>query len=445
MNSGASTTHLLPVDVDSAAPRRHAGTLARSEDPFGSGLPLVKASTTVRVADRVAEVSMSQTFVNSHADPIEAVYVFPLPGGCSVSSFEMTVRGRSIRAVPAEREQAKHGYQEALDQGHTAAILEQERDDIFTVSVGNLPAGEEAAVTLVYAERMPLFHDGWTELRVPLVVAPRYIPGAPLDGASVGDGTEPDTDQVRDASRITPPRLVPGFDPETSLRLKVEVYAAVSGLVCSQHAVQQSFAGDRVEIELSRTDELLDRDFVLRWRPVVEGITPSLVYATGDDGEFYGLLTMMAVPPKDARAESRAVVFVLDRSGSMQGEKIVSAARACDLLLKTLGPADRFGMVAFDNGMEWFEVDGGQPQLVTADEDGLGRASRWLRNVRASGGTEAAPALAAAFNLLSQRRGEPGETLAIVFITDGAVGNEDAIVGQVQRTDPAIRLFAVGV
>ena len=358
----------------------------------------------------------------------------------------MTSGGQTICAVLAEREEARDDYQQALERGESAAILEQERDDVFTVSVGNLPAGEEATIRLVYSERLPFFEDGCTELRVPLVVAPRYIPGSPLDGASVGDGTEPDTDEVPDASRITPPRLVPGFDPEISLRLEIELCGTVSELDCSQHAVRQFLDGGRTKIELSRTDELLDRDFVLRWRLVEDGLTPSLAYYRGNNGEVYGLLSIMATRGSDAsEAEPRDVVFVVDRSGSMGGAKMASATRACECLLKTLGPADRFGILAFDDRMEWFQGDLTGPQLMMADEDGLGRADRWLRGIEARGGTEASPALAAALDLLEQPQQGSSRTLAIVFITDGAVGNEGAVLERVQRANRAIRLFAVGV
>jgi Ca-activated chloride channel family protein len=100
-----------------------------------------------------------------------------------------------------------------------AAILEQERDDVFTAQVGNIMPGEEITVTIVYSERLTYFASGHTEIRLPLVVAPRYVAGVPLDRESVGDGVELDTDKVSDASRITPPRLAPGFDPKVSLCL----------------------------------------------------------------------------------------------------------------------------------------------------------------------------------------------------------------------------------
>jgi Ca-activated chloride channel family protein len=448
MNAHPDATALPAMDFDGAAgPRRQLGWLeVISKSDVRDALPLTQVQVAARVADRVAEVSVRQTFVNNHDAPVEVIYIFPLSGGCSVSDFEMTSSGRTITGVLADREEARRNYQQALEKCESTALLEQERDDVFTVSVGNLAAGAEMTIRLVYSERLPFFEDGGTELRVPLVVAPRYTPGLPLEGGSVGDGTEPDTDQVRDASRITPPRLAPGFDPGTSLRLEVDLLGAVAELACSQHAVRQFLAAGSAKIQLSRTDELLDRDFVLRWRLANDELTPSLVYYRHDNGEVYGLLSVLA--PRGSRTsegQSRDVVFVLDRSGSMGGPKMTSAARACECLLRTLGPSDRFGIVACANRLEWFEKAATGPQLMVADEDGLGRGVRWLRGIEASGGTELAPALAASVDLMEQRPGGPARASVIVLITDGAVANERDVLEQAQRADRAIRLFTVGV
>src|SRR4029077_4315717 len=105
----------------------------------------------------------------------------PLSGSGAVSRFELEVSGKKLLGIVEERGEARRQYQVAIQEGRKAALLEQERDDVFTVKVGNLPPRERATVRLVYSERLPAFDDGETELRVPLVVAPRYIPGAELE------------------------------------------------------------------------------------------------------------------------------------------------------------------------------------------------------------------------------------------------------------------------
>jgi len=447
MPANTAILPLIDADLPATRGRRRLGQLLVAEkgDARQRALPLSGVDIRARVADRVAEVTVQQRFLNDHDDPIEAIYVFPLAGGCAVADFEFTVAGRTIKGVLAEREQAREQYAQALAEGKRAAMLEQERSDVFTISVGNLPPGEQAAVRIAYSERLPFFEDGHTELRLPLVVAPRYIPGQPLDGASAGDGTESDTDQVPDASRITPPRLAPGFDPETALTVEVELLGGVAAdLACSQHAVSQRSQADPAStlVSLSRDDERLDRDFVLRWRLAHDDVSPSLVYGTHDDGRAYGLLSIAA--PRTGRdvGAARDVVFVLDRSGSMSGPKIASAARACVHLLRTLGPGDRYTIVAFDNLIEWFE---GARRLVAADEDALARGERWLRSVDARGGTEVDAALADALALLDARSDATGRQGAVVLVTDGQVGNEGAVLKRLRLTRGAVRLFVVGV
>ena len=155
------------------------------------------------------------------AEPLEATYIFPLPDRAAVTRFRMEVGGRVIEGVLKERAAARRDYDEAIKTGHRAAITEEERAGVFTLRVGNIMPGEEATVRLTLAGPLP-YSDGEVTFRFPLVVAPRYIPGMPLPGASVGSGVAPDSDAVPDASRITPPVLLPGFPNPVRLSLSVD-------------------------------------------------------------------------------------------------------------------------------------------------------------------------------------------------------------------------------
>src|SRR5207248_9828978 len=99
---------------------------------------------------------------------------------------------RVVRGKIEERGEARKQYAEALQQGKRAALLEQERDDVFTVQVGNITPGDAIVVRLTYSERLPFFEDGRTELRLPLVVAPRYVGGEELPREQAGHGVVPD-------------------------------------------------------------------------------------------------------------------------------------------------------------------------------------------------------------------------------------------------------------
>src|SRR4051812_48384608 len=182
-------TLAIPM-VDVPAGHRQLGSLkATGKAP----LPLEAVSVRARVIDRVAEVMVEQKFHNPFTEVIEAVYVFPLAGGCAVSAFEMQIGARVLKAKIEERGEARRQYAEALEQGKRAALLEQERDDVFTIQAGNIRPGDSVTVRLTYSERLSFFEDGRTELRLPLVVAPRYVGGEELPREQAGHGVEPDT------------------------------------------------------------------------------------------------------------------------------------------------------------------------------------------------------------------------------------------------------------
>jgi len=418
------------VDIPSGATR-----LLGSLSTKGQPLPLQRVDLRARVIDRVAEVTVEQKFGNPFSDPIEAVYVFPLAGGSAVSRFEMQIGQRVVRGRIEERGQARREYAEALDQGKRAALLEQERDDVFTVQVGNVMPGDEVSVRLTYSERLPFFEDGRTELRLPLVVAPRYVAGEELPRAQAGHGVVRDTASVADASRISPPRLAKGFDPKVSLAMEVELFGGFSDLACSQHAVRTSSGPESARVSLSREREPLDRDFVLRWRLAGEQVKSQVLVHGG-----FALLSVLPPARDGFLGAARDVVFVVDRSGSMQGPKMASASRACALLLRTLGPRDRFAVLAFDEVVEW--MPGG---LQQADEGALERGEKWLRRIDARGGTELDSAMAEALQQIRLGTEGGGRVPVVVLLTDGQVGDESSVLKRLQAELGGTRVFAVGV
>ena len=418
------------VDIPAGGARR-LGSLKAREQP----LPLESVQIRARVADRVAEVTIEQKFGNPFTDTIEAVYVFPLAGGSAVSRFELQIGKRIVRGHVEERAEARRQYAEALDQGKRAALLEQERDDVFTLQVGNVTPGDAVTVRLTYSERLSFFEDGRTELRLPAVVAPRYVGGQELPREPVGHGVVQDSTTVPDASRITPPRLVPGFDPKVSLAIEVELFGDIPDLACSQHAVSTSSTPESLRVALSREHEPLDRDFVLRWRIASEQVKSHLLVHDG-----FALLSLVPPARNGFLGAPRDVVFVLDRSGSMQGPKMASAARACALLLRTLAPRDRFMVQAFDDVVEWMAAG-----FQQADEGGIERGESWLRAVFARGGTELDGAMREALQQIRARNEGGGRVPVVVLLTDGQVGDETSVLKRLQAEVGEARVFTVGI
>ena len=153
--------------------------------------------------------------------------------------MRMEAAGHTVVAELKERGQARADYDAAIAAGQRASIAEEERPDVFTMRVGNILPGERVVIRLSLVQPLP-YADGEAEFRFPLVVAPRYVPGAPLPGQPVGTGWAADTDAVPDASRITPPVLLPGFPNPVPLSIEVDVDPAgldLQGVRSSLHAI----------------------------------------------------------------------------------------------------------------------------------------------------------------------------------------------------------------
>ncbi|MFI6477904.1 VIT domain-containing protein [Nonomuraea sp. NPDC050663] len=408
-------------------------TLCRPLEDSGFGalkteqgnLPLESLDVKASVTGLIAGVEVAQGFRNPFDVSLEATYVFPLPDRAAVTGFRMEADDRVIEGVLKERGQARADYAKAVREGRRAALAEEDRPDVFTITVGNIVPGERVTVRLTLSQPLP-YEDGAATFRFPLVVAPRYIPGAPLDGEQAGPGAYPDTDQVPDASRITPPVLLPGFPNPVRLSLSATVDAAgleLTELASSLHVVEQE--GTTVSV---RPGERLDRDFILRL-----GFAASTSLQVDEGGAF----SLTVVPPAVPEGRvPRDVVLLLDRSGSMGGWKMVAARRAAARIVDTLTAADRFAVLAFDSVVEP-AFDG----LREASDRHRFRAVEHLSRVEARGGTELLDPLRQAVSLL----GEPGRERVVVLVTDGQVGNEDHILEQVGGALSAMRVHVVGI
>ncbi|MGV8119517.1 MAG: VIT domain-containing protein [Candidatus Xenobiia bacterium LiM19] len=446
--TGTTAQRIPLLELKGDALCRALGELKVTASTGEVALPLSRVDIKARVAERIAEVTVTEVFQNGYTEHLEAVYIFPVAGGAAVSAFEMQVKDRIIKGIVEERAEARRQYRQAVEEGRRAALLEKERDDVFTVQVGNLPPGEEVTIRLTYSERLPFFEDGTTEIRLPLVVAPRYIPGSPLERDQVGHGVEQDTDVVPDASRITPPRLAEGMDPKAGLAIKVELLpdgtaGGLADLTCSQHATRTSMQNGVVTVELSREDERLNKDFVLRWRIAGSSVATTFLLHRSQEGKAYGMVSI--IPPKREGflGMARDVVFILDRSGSMEGVKMGSAARACSLLLSTLEPRDRFAIQAFDDAVEWFEPSR-QGRFINANEAGIEKGDKYLRTIEARGGTELDRAISDALQVIGRERKAEAMPV-IVVLTDGQVGDEARILKRIQKEIGDVRVFTVGI
>lgn len=447
------STDITPMEIDPAAePDGGLGALTTSR----GNLPLEAVDVRAAITGLSASVDVTQGFRNPFDVPLEATYIFPLPDRAAVTAMRMEAAGHVVEGLLKERAQARADYDQAIAQGQQVAIAEEDRPDAFTMRVGNIAPGEQVTVHLTLAQPLP-YQDGEATFRFPLVVAPRYIPGRPLDGAPAGNGVAADTDAVPDASRISPPVLLPGFPNPVRLALSAEINPAglpLAGIRCSLHATAEEALADGRTIVRLRPGERLDRDFILRMAVAGQDQIATSLVLTQDpgDGEPGGTFSLTLVPPDGpGRPRPRDVVLVLDRSGSMDGWKIIAARRAAARIVDTLTDGDRFAVLCFDNSVE--RVPDASPGLAWATDRNRFRSIEQLARTEARGGTEMLKPLVDARRLLADAA-EPGITgdqltaardRVLVLVTDGQVGNEDQILNTVGRSPGRVRIHVIGI
>ena len=406
-------------------------------------LPLEHTAVFAELTGFVARVDVVQTYHNPAEAPIEAIYTFPLPENAAVDDMRIRIGERIIRAEIRKRAEAKAEYEAAKANGHTAALLEQERPNIFTQSVANIAPGESIEVSISYVQ--PLTHDnGRYEWVFPMVVGPRFIPGNAT--GKHGPGWALDTDEVDDASRITPPILGAGTRSKHDIDVEVIVDPGllIEDIGVPTHDVDATAHADgTMQLRLSPADRIPNRDFVLRYAVPGDGIEATHFAAPDADGPG-GTVSLLVQPPARAEAPApREVVFVVDVSGSMSGAPLAQAKAAMRRALRGLSPDDTFNVYTFSGGTaRAFEA------MHPGNADNIERALRFIENARAGGGTYLANAVDRALSPPV----EAGRDRFVVFLTDGYVGNERAIFGGAEalvaaqkRNKRRARVFAMGI
>ena len=424
----------VPVRIDGVG---HGSLLFTAGDGRTRWAPNQSTDVEIVVRGIVAEARVTQRYSNPGDDWVEGTYVFPLPDRAAVHALHLDVGGRIIEGQIQERARAQRTYRAAKRQGKKASLVEQERPNIFTTSVANIGPGEVVTVSIRYQEILD-YDAGRFELRFPMVVGPRFMPGSPVAEPDRGTGWAHDTDRVPDASRISPRVLHPTEGPVNPVSLRVSVDAGVrlESVACLSHVADIHRRRRSFKVALEGVPA--DRDFVLEWRPERGSEPRAAVFSEELDGSIY-VLVMLMPPADDAVAAvrlPRETVFVIDTSGSMGGTSISQARQALELALDRLRPEDWFNVIAFSSSTRRLFRHSRPALPVHVDE-----ARAWVRRLGADGGTRMMPALETA--LTDDETRTP--LRQVVFITDGCVGNEDALFAAISAQLGRTRLFTVGI
>ena len=398
--------------------------------------PLKHTTVKAEISGFLSRVVVTQNFENPFKEKIEAVYVFPLPQNSAVDDMTMLVGDRVVRGKILPREQAQAVYEAAKASGKVASLLDQERPNIFTQSVANILPGEKIKITISYVETLK-YENGAYEFVFPMVVAPRYVPGAAVSRKRA-NSFAPNTDQVPDAAKITPRPAPQGMRAGHDISLDITLDAGISidsiDSKTHQVAIERASLGS-AKIHLKEQKTIPNKDFILRFDVSGAAIRDAVITHRLDKTGFF---TMILQPPDRVTVEDvmpKELVFVLDTSGSMGGFPIEKAKETIELALANLYPSDTFNLITFSGDTHvLFE------QPVPATPENLRKAQEFLGSRRGSGGTEMMTAIKAALEPSDKQ----DHVRIVCFLTDGLVGNDMAIIDEVKK-HPNARVFAFGI
>ncbi|RKH82031.1 trypsin [Corallococcus sp. AB045] len=391
------------------------------------------------VSGFLASVTVTQVFENPYSAPLEALYVFPLPELAAVDGMEMHLGNRVIQGVIQTREQARDTYERAKAEGKTAALLDQERPNIFTQSVANILPGETIRVRIHYVERLT-YDAGTYRFSFPMVVAPRFIGGTPLPTRQ-GEGVEPDTTSVPDASRITPPVITDtrsGQDIQLTVRLDAGL--PVHSLRSTTHRVDVKRDGQsRATVSLGRDDRIPNKDFILEY-VVADALIRPAVLMHREPGADHGYFLVMLNPqlsPTQREIVPRELYMVLDTSCSQSGLAIEKSKAITKEVLNHLMPEDTFQVLNFDTQVTKFA-----PTAVPATPENIQSALPYVANFWGGGGTDVRIAAQEAMVPAN----DPTRLRMVLFMTDGLIGGDEQVLGTLQQhLREETRIFSAGV
>ena len=397
--------------------------------------PLKHTDVRVEISGFLSRVNVTQEFENPFKEKIEAVYVFPLPANAAVDDMTMVVGERTVRGKVLRRQEAQAVYDAAKAGGQVASLLNQERPNIFTQSVANILPGEKVKITISYIETLK-YEAGSYEFSFPMVVGPRYMPGAAT--GQKGSGTAPDTTQVPDASRISPKLAPAGMRAghDISLDIMLDAGLQIDEIKGKSHEVElERLNAHSAHVRLKTGTMIPNKDFVLSYDVAGKSIQDALLAHRSDKGGYF---TLILQPPDRVTAEDvtpKELVFVLDTSGSMSGFPIEKAKETMKLALDGLNPDDTFNLITFAGDTSILF-----PQPVAATPANLKKAQAFLADRSGSGGTEMMKAIQASLDPTDSQ----DHVRIVCFMTDGYVGNEMEIISEVQK-HPNARVFGFGI
>jgi Ca-activated chloride channel family protein len=412
---------------------------------------LMNSHLSGQVNGLLVSMTMVQEFKNDSVDWVNGRYVFPLPTDAVVDSLTLTNQDRVLRGVVKEKQQAKKEFEQAKSAGKKAGLLEQSRPNLFAMSMANIAPQSVVKAEITWVQKVD-YEGGVFSLSLPTTLTPRYIPRQTLQynlSALAAAETEANmelhqgwlvTSQQQDDAELISPPQVSGLSLEDSHYIDIDIQLnaglPLDTIASSSHAIDVQQHGDSHQIRFKNKHELMDHDVLLQWQVAAQAIPKAAVFSEQKSDGFYQMF-MINPPVKNIVSTlPKDVTFIIDTSGSMAGSSLQQAKQGLVAALDQLSNKDRFNIIEFNSDASQLYEDS---KLVT--QHSLHNAKRFVGRLNADGGTEMMKALQLAF----QQTDHQQYLRQIIFITDGAVGNEKALFSYIHQQLGNARLFTVGI
>ena len=438
-SSGGGYAAMDEVEVEGGELRLATPVAITLDDGTASeaiAFPLRHTAIDVEVAGMMGLYTVEQTFENPYDVPIEAVYVFPLGDEAAVSGYAITIGERTIAGEIDTRERARQTYEDAREAGHTAAIVEQEKANVFSQRIANIAPRESIKVRLTYVELLER-NDGAYELVFPLVVGPRYLPKDRV-------GRRPIASHAAGGSGRSDATSIPYADPTiaastVSFTARIDAGMPITALESPSHDLDVTEVGPtRSKVTLAHGDEIPNRDLVVRYRAAGDATMVGALAHRDPDAE-HGYFVLTIEPKAHYRTgdvSPRELMILIDTSGSMDGVPLQQAKALAAQLLESATTRDTFSVIAFASGINAFSETPLQGTVANRQA-----ALEFIAGLSAGSGTELEQGMIAGLET------SPGnDRIRMVYmLSDGFVGNDDVVLETVRGRLGHNRVFPVGI
>lgn len=405
---------------------RSGGLYGYSNGEQVETFPLENTSVNAKISGNLSRVEVKQTFSNPSNQPLEATYQFPLPDDAAVDEMEIRIGDRIIRGDIKRKAEAQQIYQQAKEEGKTAGLLEQQRDNIFTQSLANIQPGETVEVVIRYTNTLQFIGSDY-EFHFPLVVAPRY------EGGNVSNNFNL-LGSPAWAEDVAPTRS--GEDIE--INVEIDAGVAISGVQSPSHDILLQNTNSTTKVALKKQDIIPNQDLILRYQIAGADTQATVLSQSNQQGGHFATYLIPAVDYQADRIVPKDVIFLMDTSGSQRGEAIAQSKELMRQFISGLNENDTFNIVDFSNTTQSLS---NEPLANTREN--RAKALAYVSKIDADGGTEFMNGINTVINFPAT---EEGRLRSIVLLSDGLIGADEEVIGRIRdNLKPGNRLYSFGV